>query len=464
MTRSSFLLVVAIIALAASARAQALRVDGRHFVDPAGRVVVLRGVNLAGDSKVPPFIPIDDPRQLDPIVRLGFNCVRLVISWEAVEPRPGKFDQGYLARMKSIAAECSARGLYVIVDVHQDGFSRYLSRGSGDGFPPWAASPRARLHAPNNGPSSSNWPVLMALDPGMHKSFADFYSDANGVRTLYLRMVGLLAREFSAIPLVIGYDMLNEPWGNERREIAPLHADAAKAIQAEHPSAILFFGGHVSTISGTQTFLPRPGFSGAAYAPHYYKLSVIFTAAWYGETGMIDRAFGHMNRKVDEWGVPLFVGEFGVAADTKRGGDFVAYIYDRLDDSFASGAQWNYTPHWNHEAKDGWNGEYFNILAQTGGLRGNFRPRAFPRMIAGEPCVFRFTEAGGNLFGSVEMIWHARPNRGETEIFLPTDVFPATSEIRIEPAGTPWRFDPSRQVLTLSPVAAGRSSVRVIAR
>ena len=467
MTRPLVLLIVAIVAalaIAAPARAQPLRVEGRHFVDPSGRVVVLRGVNLAGDSKVPPFVPVDDSRQLDPIPAHGFNCVRLVLSWEAIEPRPGCYDARYLARMKAIAADCGARGLYVVVDIHQDGFSRYLSGGCGDGFPAWAVSPKARLHAPENGPGSANWPIRMALDPGMHRSFADFYSDANGVRTRYLRLVRTLAREFSQIPMVIGYDFLNEPWGQERTEIAPLYADASDAIRAEHSSAILFVEGHVSTNWGLQTHLPKPGFSGAAYAPHYYKPVAIVTGAWRGLTGSIDRAFAHMNAKAHEWCVPLFVGEFGIPAEAVRASDYVSYLYDRLDDTFASGAQWNYTPHWNPSSKDGWNGEDFNILAPSGKPRANFRLRAHPRVIAGRPIRFRFIEAGEGEPAQAFLCWDQRPEGGNSEIFLPEAVFPPGSEVATDPPGVSWRYDRDRQILGVSPAQAGRVRVRVIAR
>lgn len=451
-----------ILATAASAQAPSLRVEGRHFVDQLDRVVILRGINLAGDSKVPPFVPLDDPALLDPLPELGFNVVRLVVSWEALEPRPGLYDRAYVARMKAIAAECAARGLYVVVDIHQDGFSRYVSRGSGDGFPAWAVSPRARLFQPDNGPTCADWPIRMALDYGMHRSFHDFYSDANGVRTRYLAMVRLLSREFASVPLVIGYDLLNEPWGNERSELPALYADAARAVRAEHPSAILFIEGHVTTNCGLQTRLTRPEFGNYAYSPHYYKPTAILSGAWRGGTGTIDLAFANMEAKAAEWGVPIFLSEFGAPAENRRAGDYVTYLYDRLDAGFSSGAQWNYTPHWTPGAKDGWNGEDFNILSRAGPMRGNFRPRPFPRAIAGTPRQFRYEEVAPGRRAVVEVAWDARPERGDTEIYLPRTVFPAGSEITHDPLDLAIRYDRARQVIVIAAARPGRVKLRVV--
>ena len=430
------------------ANATPLRIAGRHFVNATGRVVILRGVNLSGDSKVPPFSSSVSPADLDLLRDLGFNVIRLLFLWEAFEPVAGVYNEAYLSELRAVAAAARERGISTIIDFHQDGFSRHASRGAGDGFPHWAVSPRGRLSKPDNGPGCKNWAILMATDPTTHKSFADFFSDRHGVRTRYLAMVRQVAATLANEPGVIGYDLLNEPWGDERTQLAPLYRDAARLIHDAHPSAILFLEGHLTTNCGLQTRLPRPDYGPVAYAPHYYRPITVVLGRWHGTTIGMNRAFTNMTETARNWDVPLFLGEFGVAAESLNAGDYIRAVYDRLDACLASGAHWNYTPRWNAVTKDGWNAEDFNILDPSGSLRPNFRPRPYPRLTAGTPLRFRYEDHGpSGTPRRLEFDWCHDPELGETEVFIPNALFPAGTIVEAHEGGLSWRHDPIRQVL-----------------
>lgn len=65
----------------------------------------------------------------------GFNLIRLSVTWEAVmHEGPGIIDQMYLAYLKEFVVLAEQYGLYVIIDPHQDVWSRFTG---GDGAPWW---------------------------------------------------------------------------------------------------------------------------------------------------------------------------------------------------------------------------------------------------------------------------------------------------------------------------------------
>jgi hypothetical protein len=139
-------------------RLPAVRVVGDRFVDSDGREVMLRGVNLGGDCKVPyphggthypsdfadhrevsfigrPF-PLEQAHEhLQRLRHWGFNCVRLLTTWEAVEHAgPRRYDGAYLDYFTEVCRRAGDHGLYVFVDFHQDVWSRM---SGGDGAPGW---------------------------------------------------------------------------------------------------------------------------------------------------------------------------------------------------------------------------------------------------------------------------------------------------------------------------------------
>ena len=171
--------------------------------------------------------------------------------------------------------------------------------------------------------------------------------------------------------------------------LAPLYRDAARVIHSVHPSAILFLEGHLSTNCGLRNALASAGFRAGRLCSPLLPSDHrgVGPMAWHDtgdESGVrqYDRDRTGPGTRRCSWessaSVPRSV----------RAGDYVGAIYDRLDACLASGAQWNYTPRWNAQTKDGWNAEDFNILDPPGTLRSNFRPdliRAQPRA---SPCDF----------------------------------------------------------------------------
>ena len=179
---------------------------------------------------------------------------------------------------------------------------------------------------------------------------------------------------------------------------------------------------------------------------------------WHGNTLALNRAFGLMTSKAADWNAPLFLGEFGLDAKAYRSGDYVAAIYDRLDAHLASGAQWNYTPGWTLENKDGWNGEDFNIIEPNGRRRPNFRPRPYPRATAGMPLAFRFSQGPTS---TLEYSWDHDPSRGVTEIFVPGALFPAERTSCLATPGISVNRDLARQVLLVRSDSPRRLSLRL---
>ncbi|OQR87050.1 glycosyl hydrolase [Achlya hypogyna] len=119
--------------------------DG-HFFDSDGRVLLLKGVNLGGSSKLPigpgpvsfvgrPF-PLAEAREhFGRLQRWGLTCLRFVITWEAIEHEgPGIYDRDYLQYLRDVLIIAREFNLRVIIDPHQDVWSRWTG---GDGAPLW---------------------------------------------------------------------------------------------------------------------------------------------------------------------------------------------------------------------------------------------------------------------------------------------------------------------------------------
>ncbi len=83
--------LVAVCASCTESSAPPARPDGLHaedgaLVDGAGLTRVLRGVNMAGSHKFPPFVSDFGEADYQHVADLGFNALRFLVTWAALEP------------------------------------------------------------------------------------------------------------------------------------------------------------------------------------------------------------------------------------------------------------------------------------------------------------------------------------------------------------------------------------------
>jgi endoglycosylceramidase len=395
---------------AVNAQAAPLHVDGQQIKDVDGRVVLLRGVNTSGDSKVPDFMPIKNASMLDPLPGWGINTLRLLFTWEAYEPTRCDYDEAYMQYYEQVVEWAEARGLYVVIDFHQDAYSRYNINGCGEGFPKWALFSEIEAAEPDNGEACDGWGLKMITDLDHHKAWEHFHKNTEGAKERYLDMVSSVAERMSKHSNVIGYELINEPWGTDT-ELESFFNEVGPAIRSRHPDTILFVPPHALASSGTANNMNKPAFDNMVYSPHFYDAFVIMTKAWLGTdpAGSLDG----MAEKASTWGVPMMLSEYGGPAETSNIEGYMDALNAWLNKGLHHGMQWNYTPTWRDDVKDGWNTEDLSIADDNGNLRRNFRPRAYPIAIAGAPLAFSESES------AINFSWQHEASKGQTEIYLP---------------------------------------------
>jgi endoglycosylceramidase len=190
---------------------------------------------------------------------LGFNVVRLVLNWSQLEPSSGRYSTTYLNRVAQVVGWARQQGIYVILDMHQDQYSRYIvpapmgttpsgctPSGGSDGAPAWAVQ--------DDGKPACAMYGIDELNPAESAAFANFWQNSSvsgpqgqspgaGLQDHYIGGLAALARRFEGNAAVLGYELMNEPQpgslgstpaGNgyqaSRQDLYPFYTRAIEAL------------------------------------------------------------------------------------------------------------------------------------------------------------------------------------------------------------------------------------------
>lgn len=185
-----------------------IRVADGRFTDEYGREIVFNGLNVVNKNARDGFIPRTDELMLDRFEAWGINLVRLGINWSALEPEPFQYSQAYLDKVARVVDVFGDRGIYVMLDMHQDLYGQKFDNGA----PEWATLDNDLPHL--TGPV---WSDSYLISPAVQTAFDNFWANkqvpgGTGLQDHYAAAWSRVAERFAGNPMVIGYDIMNEPF------------------------------------------------------------------------------------------------------------------------------------------------------------------------------------------------------------------------------------------------------------
>ncbi len=225
-----------------------LSADGGPFLrDRSGRVVFLHGVNVV--YKHPPFEVYPDPGKAwnfsaadaSLMARLGFNVVRLGMTWRGLEPgtasandpaicrvgqpgNPHQFNQRilerYLGRLRRTVDLLGRFHIYTILDMHQDVYNEMFD---GEGAPNWAVCTDGVPSVDPPGRWSLEYATAAAGIAYDHFWDNDVVGNLQGQYDLVWAKV---AAYFHDDPWLLGYDPFNEPFSTSLVRVGDERFDA----------------------------------------------------------------------------------------------------------------------------------------------------------------------------------------------------------------------------------------------
>ncbi len=194
-----------------------IKTEDRRFVDAAGRQRIFNGVNLCdkgnnenGEKKRQYAVPFDE-KVISGLAEAGFTIIRLGLTWDAVEPHPGCYDEAYLDRVEKVADLCEKYGIYFYLDMHQDLY--YGEKDlAGDGAPKWACLTQGAKF----NPPKFVWAEGYFWGKATQRSFDAFWNNETvfgaPLQTWYRNMWKHVAERFADHPALFGFDVMNEPY------------------------------------------------------------------------------------------------------------------------------------------------------------------------------------------------------------------------------------------------------------
>ncbi len=263
---------------------------------------------------------------LDKIQAAGMNFIRLPIGWTTFLNLDGTWKSNPWARIDWAIQQASARGIYVLVDLH-------TVPGGGC---PWGSCGRI-------GPNPNGF-----WGSATYQNWTEDIWKA-------------IAARYKGNPGVAGYDLINEPlidYGEDAQDVAQksdVYNRLYQAVRAIDPDHTIFLGAFfgLNSIAAPSTY----GWTNVAYEYHPYDMPN--SKDWTAQDKLVTDELNGLPAKLSNPGVPILYGEYSLYYNDDVWARFMA----GLNAANVSWSNWSYKVRGTADDGFAYWGMYYNDTA-----------------------------------------------------------------------------------------------------
>lgn len=433
--------------------------DSNVFQDNFGRTLIFHGASLYTNDDPGGYTRYNSNSARRLMNEWGLNSVRLFWNWNAIEPDSAVFAPSKLDSLVKVVETFTNEGIYVVLAVNGTATSSQDKlRGT------WQA-PYGNAQDIPSLPGNANPAAQEAT-----RRFWD-YKHYPYLQDEFIKASKYIAERLKNNPYVLGYDIINEPWGdgvistilntNLETQLLPVfYQKYITEMRKTEPDKYIFFEPSVlfnsKELSNFQTKLPviqdtRNGLKRLSFAPHCYLLDDKNNSIrnnYDAYLGVLKRNYAAIQQKQE---VPIYIGEWS-NIDYASFQDADNYLNKHMAAFDELKASWSYFGYFPNNPDD-----------MTVNPALDLACRVYPRATAGILHSFSYNPDTKRFF----MSFASNATSGQpTEIFIPEKHYPAGWNLSVSGTSSyTQNFDVAKQVLKfLTPENAKEITLEISAK
>ncbi|MEE3189178.1 MAG: cellulase family glycosylhydrolase, partial [Candidatus Neomarinimicrobiota bacterium] len=151
-----------------------------------------------------------------------------------------------------------------------------------------------------------------------------------------------ISKRYKDEPTVAAYDLLNEPWGSNEKNLKKVVLECYKAIRANNDDHIVIFPGHTSGIDFYKN-IRSVNLDNVIYTMHFYPGFFGWGSPEpYIHAQFIKEGLPIWKKKMESFNSSLLIGEFNVVLKQAGGGEMMRRYYDYYESLNWPATMWSY--------------------------------------------------------------------------------------------------------------------------